>query len=97
MRKYLIVLAATSAAVALSGCASAGQGGAAVLNDLQGCHRHYNGTMAPGSILGGPPVVVTLAVEIDCPQGVTTGVLIAPTKPAVVTAPPANTGTNPAG
>jgi hypothetical protein len=63
---------ACAAAVALSGCASQG---AAVLNDLQGCHRHYNGAVTAG-IMGLIAPNFTGSVDIDCPVGVTGGVLI---------------------
>ena len=56
----LLILAA--AAVALSGCGTTG--GKAILDNLQGCERHYNGVvsagvMQPGSFSG--------SVKIDCP------------------------------
>jgi hypothetical protein len=88
MLKTLLFAGCALACVALSGCASQG---AAVLNDLQGCHRHYNGAITSGlANLTAPQF--TGSVDIECAAGITTGVLIpnapaAPVKPAAVADP----------
>ncbi len=58
MRAFLILaLACVSIlGLGLSGCAS-------VLKDLQGCERHYNGTVSGGAI---QPAVMAGAALIDC-------------------------------
>ena len=72
--KYLALAGcAVLLATSLSGCASQG---AAVLNDLQGCDRHYEGAISPGNMVA--PVTFIGSVKIDCKAGVTTGVLISP-------------------
>jgi hypothetical protein len=79
MTKLFTGCAILCAAVALSGCASQG---AAVLNDLQGCHRHYVGSISPGNVMA--PIAFNGAVEIDCPVGITTGVLVKPAPDAPI-------------
>jgi hypothetical protein len=86
--KLTLLAGCALACVALSGCASQG---AAVLNDLQGCHRHYNGAVTSG-LAGLTAPQFTGSVDIECAAGITTGVLIqkAPetsAKPAAVPAP----------
>jgi len=89
MRVLLTAAAATALAASLSACASASGAGAAVLNDLQGCDRHYEGAISPGNMMA--PITFIGSVKIDCKAGVTTGVLIPPTPkpaPAPEPAPP---------
>jgi hypothetical protein len=86
--KITLLAGLALACVALSGCASQG---AAVLNDLQGCHRHYNGAVTSG-LAGLTAPQFTGSVDIECAAGITTGVLIPnapadPAKPAVVADP----------
>lgn len=50
------VIAIAAAALALSGCQT-------VLKDLQGCERHYDGTVSGGAI---QPAVLAGSALIDC-------------------------------
>lgn len=56
-------LALVACAVGLSGCTTAQTG--AILTDLQGCERHYNGAVGGGG-LSAPTFTGT--VQIDCPN-----------------------------
>lgn len=53
-RTSLVALAVI--AVALGGCQS-------ILKDLQGCERHYNGTVSGGTLT---PAILAGAAKIDC-------------------------------
>lgn len=55
-RKYLIVVAASAAAIALAGCAS-------VLKDVSKCERHLDGTISGGTIT---PAVFAGKGNMDC-------------------------------
>jgi hypothetical protein len=59
MRRAAFVSIA-AASLALSGCA--GLGGQQVLQNLQGCHRHYEGVVSAGLGAG-----FSGTVTIDCP------------------------------
>ncbi len=54
--KRLLTLTLLSAALALGGCQT-------VLKDLQGCERHYDGTVSGGTI---QPAVLAGSAKIDC-------------------------------
>ena len=56
MKFAVLALASCAAAVALSGCQS-------VLKDIQGCERHYNGTVSGGTI---NPAILAGSAKIDC-------------------------------
>lgn len=58
--KIILALAAT---LELAGCATADK--AAILENLQGCERHYNGVVSAG-VLGGAGF--SGSVKIDCPS-----------------------------
>jgi hypothetical protein len=66
-------LAITLAVLAVTGCSSTGQ--KALLDDLHGCERHYNGVVAAG-VIGGANF--SGSVKIDCPNA-------EPAKPPVST------------
>lgn len=53
-----------AACVALAGCSTSTAG--AVLSNLQGCERHYDGVIS-GAIVGGS---FSGSVKIDCPPKV---------------------------
>lgn len=63
MRKiYAFGPLAAVAVLALGGCAGAGGAGQQVLQNLQGCERHYEGVVSAGLGAG-----FSGTVKIDCP------------------------------
>jgi hypothetical protein len=73
MKTLLVAGGACALALALSGCSTAGQ--QQVLTNLQGCERHYDGTISAG-MTGGQ---FAGTVKIDCPHAAVTVAPIAAT------------------
>jgi hypothetical protein len=57
------ILAVLALALALAGCATADT--RAILDNLQGCERHYNGVVSAGLVGAG----FSGSVKIDCNSG----------------------------
>lgn len=80
--KTIIVAAIAAASVLLTGCASGA--GKAVLDNLQGCERHYNGVVAVGVLQAGS---FSGSVKIDCPVHQTVVPIQGPPVDVVIAAP----------
>lgn len=74
MKRVLFLTACVAAAVSLSACTNTGT--AQLLDNLQGCERHYDGAVA-GSLTGGS---FSGTIKVDCKpaQG---GSQVQPTEP----------------
>lgn len=84
MQRALLMGAAAVACLSLCSCNTTGT--SQLLNNLQGCERHYDGAVA-GSLTGGS---FSGTIKVDCKpgQGVTQTPAKADTKTAEPTPPP---------